>query len=111
MNINKAFSAENGIIIDEQNGGPFYTGGTASPVGLDLPTQTYYSQVTSKGVQVWFKFGAGVDDWTLGGPSVIHKLEDSVVIPAGSTLIGSCTEVQAGKCLEIQSGGELYVLP
>lgn len=63
MNINKAFSVENGVIVDEPNGGPFFTGGTASPVGLDLPTQTIYVRPTANGPEIWRKFGAGTSDW------------------------------------------------
>ena len=63
MDINKAYSVDNGVIIDEENGGPFYTGGTASPVGLDLPTQTFYVQPTAGGPILWRKFGVGVNDW------------------------------------------------
>jgi hypothetical protein len=65
MDISKAFSTESGIIIDEQNGGPFFTGGTASPVGLDLPTQTVYVRPTANGPEIWRKFGAGVNDWRI----------------------------------------------
>jgi hypothetical protein len=63
MDFNKAQSADNGFIVDEENGGPFYTGGTASPIGLDLPTLTFYLQSTAAGVLVWRKHGVGVNDW------------------------------------------------
>lgn len=64
MDYSKAFSAENGIIIDEVNSGPFYTGGTSSPVGLDLPVETFYCQNTSTGIVVWRKYSTGVNDWS-----------------------------------------------
>lgn len=63
MDISKAFSVDNGFLVDEENGGPFYTGGVASPIGLDLPTQTLYVQPTVDGPIIWRKFGTGVNDW------------------------------------------------
>ena len=63
MDIDKAYSVDNGLIIDEDTGGPFYTGGTASPVGLDLPEKTFYLQTVSGGVLLWRKYGVGVNDW------------------------------------------------
>lgn len=67
MDHTKAFSADNGFIVDEENGGPFYTGGTASPVGQGLPSNTVYSQATASGIIVWQKNGAGdtSTDWRL----------------------------------------------
>ena len=60
MDIDKALEAEQGFLVES---GPFYTGGTASPVGLDLPTGTLYLQDTASGVLLFRKFGAGVNDW------------------------------------------------
>lgn len=85
MDVNKAFSAENGVIIDEQNGGPFYTGGAASPVGLDLPTGTFYLQSTVSGVLIWRKFGALVTDW---------RQLSAQDIPISAIVGSAATEVQ-----------------
>ena len=65
MDINKAFEAENGFIVNTGDGnGPFITGGIASPVGLDLDTRTIYIQTNaSSKILIWQKFGAGVNDW------------------------------------------------
>lgn len=60
MDISKALEAEEGFLVED---GPFYTGGTASPIGLDLPTNTLYLQDTASGVLIFRKFGAGVNDW------------------------------------------------
>lgn len=64
-NVNKAFSVEEGIIVDELNGGPFYTGGTASPIGQGLPSNTVYTQTVAGGILLWQKYGAGdtASDW------------------------------------------------
>lgn len=63
-NIDRAFSIPNGVLIDENNGGPFITGGTPSPVGLDLPIGTTYIRPVGSGVEIWKKFGATVNDWS-----------------------------------------------
>lgn len=66
MDINRAFEVLNGLDISPSEGvdGPFYTGGPMSPVGLNLPTRTFYVQNDpSNKVKVWLKFGAGVNDW------------------------------------------------
>jgi len=63
MDVGKAFSVDNGFIVDELNGGPFYTGGTASPIGIDAPTSTIYTRPTASGIQIWRKFDTGVNDW------------------------------------------------
>ena len=60
MNVNKAYEAENGFLVEN---GPFYTGGSSSPVGLDLPTKTLYLQTTASGILLWRKFNTGVNDW------------------------------------------------
>lgn len=64
----KAHESDGGYIVnDESNGdtieGPYYTGGPSSPIGLDLPTSTFYVQNTSQGNLIWKKIGAGVNDW------------------------------------------------
>lgn len=60
----KAQSIRAGLIVDEENDGPFYTGGVASPIGLDLPVSTIYTQVTPTGVILWKHNSATVTDWT-----------------------------------------------
>lgn len=59
-----AHSVSDGMIVDEENGGPFYTGGAASPVGLDLPVSTLYTQVLSTGVILWKHNSTDPDDWS-----------------------------------------------
>jgi hypothetical protein len=65
MDIDKAFAVTNGLLVDESLNGPFYTGGTVSPIGLDLPQSTFYLQTVTGGVLIWRKFGAGVNDWRI----------------------------------------------
>lgn len=60
MDVTKALEAEQGFLVEN---GPFYTGGTASPVGLDLPTGTFYLQTTGSGVLIFRKFGVNATDW------------------------------------------------
>lgn len=66
-NINKAFEVDFGVVSspDGDTDGPFYTGGPSSPVGLDLPERTIYTQNLAAGCRIWQKFGAGVNDWRL----------------------------------------------
>jgi len=65
MDIDKAFEAQNGFTVEtDDDTGAFYTGGSASPVGLDLPTRTIYVQTNpSSKVLIWQKFNTGVNDW------------------------------------------------
>lgn len=62
MNVNKAYEVEQGLLVEN---GPFYTGGSASPVGQGMPSNTIYVQNTASGILVWQKFGAGdtASDW------------------------------------------------
>lgn len=60
MDISKAHEVEQGLLVEN---GPFYTGGTASPVGLDLPTGAFYLQDTTTGVKIWRKFGSTTSEW------------------------------------------------
>lgn len=61
-----AFEAENGIqISDNNNVGPFITGGSASPVGLDLSVNTIYVQNNGSKPIIWQKYGALVSEWRI----------------------------------------------
>lgn len=61
VDINKAFEDTFGFRIPN---GPFITGGTASPVGLDLPTNTIYIQNKVDGSTIWEKVGPDQNnDW------------------------------------------------
>lgn len=64
-NIKRAQSASEGFIVDEENNGPFFTGGVASPVGLGLPFNTVYLQTLAGGHFIWKKVGGGdtASDW------------------------------------------------
>jgi len=92
LDISKAYSVENGVIIDEDNGGPFYSGGTASPIGLDLPTQTFYVQPTAGGPIIWRKFSTGVNDWRQ------LSAQDIPFVDTGSTYKPATTDIN--KALE-----------
>ena len=84
----KALSIDNGLIVDEENSGPFLTGGVASPIGLDLPTETIYLQPTSGGTEIWRKFGVGVNDWR-------KYLDEKGVADATSKVVKSFYKVGA----------------
>lgn len=62
-NRDRAYEVENGVLINAESGGPFITGGSADPTGLDLPTSTIYIRDTSEGIVFWKKFDTGVNDW------------------------------------------------
>lgn len=66
IDVAKAFEANSGFRPnDNGTAGPFYTGGPASPVGLDLPVDSFYVQNQGAGgVVFWRKYGTGVNDWT-----------------------------------------------
>lgn len=62
-NIDQAFSVQDGIRINEELEGPFITGGSSAPTGLDLPVGTIYFQPIGTGFDLWEKFGALATDW------------------------------------------------
>ncbi len=66
MDERKSYNAENGFTVSHENNGigPFYTGGAASPLGMDLSIYTFYVQTTSTGTVLWRKWGPEVIDWT-----------------------------------------------
>jgi len=55
-----AQEVRDGILIED---GPFITGGSPEPTGLDLPKSTLYIHETSTGIEIWKKYGTGVNDW------------------------------------------------
>jgi len=60
-----AQSVDYGLIIDENNDGPFITGGIASPAGLDLPEGTIYFRNLTGGFELWDKQGPLATDWKI----------------------------------------------
>lgn len=60
VDANKAYEVENGFLVED---GPFYTGGAISPVGLDAPTNTVYTQHDATGITFWKKYGALTTEW------------------------------------------------
>lgn len=67
MNITRALEAENGLAVVDNDGtaGVFITGGSASPVGLDLPQKSIYFQAITGGIVIWQKFGNAPSEWQL----------------------------------------------
>lgn len=63
--VSKAFEVSNGIILNEADGGPYATGGTASPVGLNLPESTIYIQNTINGFILWKKYNDNPNSWRI----------------------------------------------
>lgn len=75
MNIDKAHEVSQGLLVEN---GPFYTGGSASPVGQDMPTSTLYLQHSDQGVIVWRKYGTGTSDWVKAMPMDFLTLTESL---------------------------------
>jgi hypothetical protein len=75
VDFNKAFEAKNGFLVED---GPFFTGGVASPVGLDLPVGTFYGQTSSTGLKIWRKYNTGINDWTLAENSDFSQHVEAV---------------------------------
>lgn len=64
LNQARVHEVENGLRVnDGDTSGPIFTGGPASPVGLDFPVGTYYVQNVASGPFVWKKWNVGVNDW------------------------------------------------
>lgn len=66
----KAFEVSNGVLVYENAAGnvvdgPFITGGVSTPLGLDLPTNSFYIQVKNNGLLFWRKFSTGNNDWSV----------------------------------------------
>lgn len=71
LNEARAFEVENGFKVAD---GPFVTGGAASPVGLNLPTNTLYMQTpTTGGTVFWRKYDTGVNDWIKVMPNDFYQ--------------------------------------
>lgn len=81
INVSKVFEADNGFRPnDGGTQGPFYTGGPTSPVGLDLPVDTFYVQNQGTGgVVVWRKYDTGVNDWTKAQPKDFYQTASATV--------------------------------
>ena len=69
IDVSESFEASNGFTIIDTNPdnseGPFVTGGSSTPIGLDLPQRTLYIQQTSNGVDLWRKYGLAVNEWEI----------------------------------------------
>lgn len=90
INADKAFEVSSGLVVnDRANGntieGPFFTGGPSSPIGLNLPTGSYYVQNRTDGVLVWRKYGNNSTDWTQDNATYRNDYVDDIYIPAGNT--------------------------
>lgn len=93
--ITRAFETKYGFRLEN---GLFITGGTASPVGLDLPVDTVYARDTANGIVFWHKFNTGVNDWEIYPASKIS------FDPTGTSL--AATDMQAALAeLDAQPGG------
>ena len=66
VDYSKAFETREGFLKSTSGiDGAFFTGSTSSPVGLDLPVNTYYVQTLARGVITWRKYGSSVNDWSI----------------------------------------------
>lgn len=63
-NRDRAYSVDNGLVIDENSGGPFYTGGSTSPIGsVSAQPGDFYIQNTPTKPIIFMCTGTGVNDW------------------------------------------------
>lgn len=58
--------------------GPFIFGGSASPVGLNFPTDTIYIQTSSSGDKFWRKWNSGNNDWIQLTLNDFHFYQESL---------------------------------
>lgn len=91
FNKDRADEIQEGLIINQDDNGdlvegPFYTGGPTSPIGLDLPTNTFYIQNEAAGISIWKKFGAGSANWRK------YSAQDIPFDPSNTDITG--TDVQ-----------------
>lgn len=109
VDISKAFEAESGFFVYDENGnaGPFFTGGASDPLGLDLPVDTVYCQNKGNGFLIWRKFGTGLDDWTFHDNNIRNEPINHVLnIPASTSLQISSANLNR----EVIVDGELFVI-
>lgn len=79
LNPNRVFEAEGGFrVLDGTTEGPIYTGGPASPVGLDFPVGTFYVQNNGTGAVIWRKWNTGVNDWVKASPMDFYQIQSAV---------------------------------
>jgi hypothetical protein len=78
-----AHEAEDGYLV---TGGPFFTGGTASPVGLDLPVATIYVQTLSTGVVLWKHNSATASDWSPITSEIFSAAPPPMVVTHNGTM-------------------------
>jgi hypothetical protein len=65
IDISRAFEVSNGVILNNDSDieGPFLTGGSSSPIGLDLPLRTIYFRNDTNKIKIYLKVGLTVNDW------------------------------------------------
>lgn len=108
----KSHDVDNGIIVNiNDNGdsieGPFFTGGPDSPMGLDLPINTFYAQTTSTGVLNWRKFGSNDTDWLINENAFrTNNMADEVYVPANELVVLTCREYDNNLIID----GEAYFI-
>lgn len=86
VELEKAFSIERGLIIDEETTKLLFTGGSSQPLGKDLPVSTIYTQTTASGIVLWRKIGAGVNDWEPIFSSVFASIPPPLLLTHNGTL-------------------------
>lgn len=62
INESRAFEVNEGFKVGDDLG-PFITGRSSSPMGLDLSVSTFYVQTGGNKVILWEKYDTGVNDW------------------------------------------------
>lgn len=112
LDVDKAFEVTSGLVVnDRANGntveGPFYTGGPNSPIGLNLPNRTIYTQTKDNGLIVWRKYGNEPEDWAVHDGLLRTEPEnDDIRIPVGSVHQLFNKEINC----ELYVDGEVYVV-
>lgn len=112
INADKAFEVSSGLVVNDRADGntvegPFYTGGPSNPIGLNLPTGSYYVQNKSDGILVWRKFGNSVNDWAVHDDlKRTDPINHDVNVPAENILQLFNREING----ELYVDGEVYVV-
>lgn len=112
MDINKAFVADQGVMLGEdETQAPFVFGGANSPVGLTTPNaQAFYVQTVSDGVCLWKKFGPNPNDWVkmvTDHSFSIHTFADCISIPANQEMQVSSLCIEETGALGLDEFGAL----
>jgi hypothetical protein len=109
-NLSRAYELENGLKLGEE--GPYVTGGSSTPVGLDLPELTIYIQNIADGNIIWRKFGTGVNDWrklSHQDVSALNALDENLLVETNRSLMFTDFIDASSFSIEVESDGILEI--